>query len=123
MALTQTILDQIRDEIGPDLDVTDEAPVGVLGVDLETIYTDATRGNLSVLRTALIVWRRRLGAMQSRSFDVTTGGALYTRSQRIKFIQRRIKELEILIDYTLVGVNQSLVSAVKVAEDADTAEF
>lgn len=122
MSLAQTVIDQIRDEIGTDPDFTDETPAGDLG-DLETIYNDVNRGDSDVLRTALICWKRRLGAIQSRSFDVTTGGALYSRSQRVRHFQRRIKELEIRVDYTLVGVNQSLISAVKVAEDAAVAEF
>lgn len=124
MALAQTIIDQIRDEIGDDLDVADEAlgepaPLG----DLETIYTDENRGNSSVLRTALIVWKKRLAKMQSRSFDATAGGRLLARSQRIRFLQRRVKELELLVDYSLVGINQSLNTAVAVAEDAAVAEF
>ncbi len=123
MALTQTILDQIRDDIGTDLDVTDASPVGSLGIDLETVYNDANRGDSNVLQTALIVWRRRLGDIQSRSFDVTTGGALYNRSQRVKHFQRKIKELELLVDYRLVGINQDVTTAVKVAEDAAAAEF
>ncbi len=124
MALTQTIIDRIRDEIGSDQDVTDaavspSAPVG----DLETIYTDVNRGNYSILRTAMIVWRRRLAEMQSRSFDATGGGSLMARSQRVRYLQRRVKELEILVDYTLVGTNQTVTSAVKIAEDAASAEF
>ena len=122
MALDQTIIDQIRDEIGPDLDVSDEvlspnpAPLG----DLETIYTDANRGNSSTLRTALIVWKRRLAAMQARSFDATAGGRLMARSQRIRFLQRRVKELEILVDYTLKGVNQTVLAP---NQESESAEF
>lgn len=124
MALAQTIIDRIRDEIGSDLDVSDApinepAPLG----DLETIYTDTNRGNLSVLRTALIVWKRRLASMQARSFDATAGGRLLARSQRIRYLQRRVKELELLVDYTLVGINQSLTTAVSVAENAASSEF
>ena len=124
MALATTIINQIRDEIGQDLDVTDEvlaepAPLG----DLETIYDDVNRGNSSILRTALIVWKGRLASMQARSFDATAGGRLLARSQRIRFLQRRVKELELLVDYTLVGINQSLVTAVSIAEDAASSEF
>ena len=124
MALTQTIIDRIRDEVGSDLDVTDAAttPSAPIG-DLETIYTDVNRGNYSILRTALIVWRRRLADMQSRSFDATGGGSLMARSQRVRYLQRRVKELEILVDYTLVGSNQEVTSAVRIAEDAATSEF
>ncbi len=70
MALAVAIIERIRDEIGPDQDVSDAAlatpaPLG----DLETIYIDVDRGNFSTLRTAYIVWKRRLGAIQARSFD------------------------------------------------------
>lgn len=123
MALAQTIIDRIRDEIGQDLDVTDEAisPAAPLG-DLETIYTDTDRGNLSTLRTALIVWKRRLAGVQAKSFDVTAGGSLLARSQRMRFLQRRVKELEILVDYTLKGVNESVQSNYQAAS-SDTSEF
>ncbi len=121
MALAQPIIERIRDEIGPDLDVSDEviapdpAPLG----DLETIYIDVDRGNFSTLRTALIVWRRRLAAMQSRSFDATAGGRLMARSQRIRFLQRRVKELEILVDFTLKGVNQTVLAPNQGTESAE----
>ncbi len=112
MALAQSIIERIRDEIGPDLDVSDAAispdpaPLG----DLETIYVDENRGNYSTLRTALIVWKRRLAAMQNRSFDATAGGQLFARSQRVRYLQRRVKDLELLVDYTLVGNNQTVVA-------------
>jgi hypothetical protein len=122
MPLAQTIIDRIRDEIGNDEDVTDAptvpaAPVG----DLETIYIDENRGDFSTLRTALIVWRRRLANMQTRSFDSTAGGSLMARSQRIRYLQRRVKELEILVDYTLKGTNQTVLSNAQQVEDS--AEF
>jgi len=112
MALAQSIIDRIRDEIGDGQDVTDvaTAPPAPAG-DLETIYMDTDRGNLSVLRTALIVWKRRLANMHARSFDITAGGSLMARSQRIRFLQRRVKDLEILIDYSLKGRNSTAVSA------------
>jgi len=118
MALDQTIIDQIRDEIGPDLDVTDADPPGPLG-DLETIYTDTDRGNFSTLRTALIVWKRRLASLQSRSFDATAGGSLMARSQRVRYLQRRVKELELLVDYTLKGTQSTVTPANTVTEDAE----
>ena len=123
MALAQTIIDKIRDEIGPDGDVSDAVldPAAPLG-DLETIYTDANRGNNSPLRTALIVWKRRLAAMQSRSFDATAGGSLMARSQRIRFLQRRVKELELLVDFTLKGTNMEVIGQYEQAADLD-AEF
>jgi hypothetical protein len=120
MALTQTIIDSIRDEIGQDLDVTDAIPAGPLG-DLETIYTDLNRGNLSTLRTALIVWKRRLAQTQAKSFDATAGGSLMARSQRVRYLQRRVKELEILVDYTLTGTNQTVLS--KYQQEEAAAEF
>ncbi len=123
MALAQDIIDRIRDEIGGDLDVSDEplTPAAPLG-DLESIYTNADRGNYSTLRTALIVWKRRLAAVQSRSFDATAGGSLMARSQRARFLQRRVKELELLVDYTLKGTNQEVISNFQ--RDADAvAEF
>ena len=122
MALTQAIISRIRDEIGSDEDVSDEAlltpaPLG----DLETIYTDVDRGNYSVLRTALIVWRRRLADIQSRSFDATAGGSLMARSQRVRYLQRRVKELELLVDYTLKGTSISATPASRAADSS--AEF
>lgn len=124
MALAQPIIDRIRDEIGSDQDVTDEAisPAAPLG-DLETIYSDEDRGNLSTLRTALIVWKRRLAGVQAKSFDATAGGSLMARSQRMRYLQRRVKELELLVDYTLKGDNQSIQSAHQVAEASATSEF
>lgn len=93
MPLTATIMNQIRDEVGTDDDFDDAA--------LEVIYVDENRGNFSTLVTALIVWRRRLHGLQTRSFDVTTAGSLLARSQRIRFIERRIKELELTVDSTI----------------------
>lgn len=124
MALDPSIIEHIRDEIGTGLDVSDAplgepAPIG----DLETIFNDENRGNSSTLRTALIVYKRRLHNLGPRAFDVTAGGRLLARSQKARFYQRRVKELELLVDYTLVGVNQSLNTAVAVAEDAATSEF
>jgi hypothetical protein len=108
VALATTILNQIRDEIGSDTDYTDGA--------LEEIYVDENRGNYSTLNTALIVWKRRLGDLQARSFDVTTEGSLLARSQRIRFIERRIKELEFDADHTRKSTN----STVKTRQSAET---
>ena len=123
MPLAVAIVERIRDEIGPDLDVSDEAtsPPAPLG-DLETIYIDTDRGNESTLRTAYIVWKRRLGAIQARSFDATASGSLMARSQRARFIQRRIKELELLVDFTLVSINQTVKSNFQ-GNDDDAPEF
>lgn len=120
MPLTQTIINQIRDEIGPDLDVTDAAvsPAAPLG-DLETIYTDVNRGNYSTLRTALIVWKLRRGAFQSRSFDATAGGSLLARRQRMKFLNQMVKEYELLVDYTLKGTQETVTSQVAPSESSE----
>lgn len=115
MALSTTILNQIRDEIGSDTDYSDAA--------LETIYDDENRGNSSVLNTALIVWRRRLHDLQARSFDVSTEGSLLSRNQRIRFIERRIKELEMDADGTRKGANWSINSAQQQEEAASSGEF
>lgn len=122
MSLAESIINRIRDEIGKDLDVTDEAvvPAAPIG-DLETIYLDVNRGNYSTLRTALIVWRRRLADLQTRSFDATAGGSLMARSQKVRYIQRRVKEIEILVDYTLKGTNQDINSTYQQVEES--AEF
>lgn len=102
MALSNAILEKIRDEIGGDLDfannVGDEVG-GELGT-LETIYTDADRGNYDVLRTAYICWRRRMNDHAKRGFDVTKGGSLLGRQQRQKELRRIVKEYEILVDTT-----------------------
>ena len=110
MPLSVAVIDQIRDEIGPDLDVTDEIPVGTLGIDLETTYLDAQRGNQSTLRTAYLVWKRRLGAMQARSFDMTAGGSLNARSQRMRMIRVEMFRLALLVDFTQKGTNQDVLS-------------
>lgn len=99
MALATSILNQIRDEIGTVADYSD--------TDLETIYVDEDRGNYSTLATALIVWRRRLGDLMDRSFDITTEGSLLARSQKVRYMERRIKELELVADETLRGENMS----------------
>lgn len=129
MALSAQILGLIRDEIGNDLDFSDAIPhdpdEGQLD-SLENIYTDTERGNFNVLRTALICWRRRLGNLQARSFDVTTEGTLLNRSQRIRFLERQIKKYEVLVDDTYKGRNQEVQTPVSV-DDAilgiNSAEF
>jgi hypothetical protein len=89
MTLTPSILERIRTEVGArtETGVDDDA-------ELEEIYNDEYRGNGNILKVALCVWKRRLADLQARSFDVTTGGALLSRSQRVKFIERRIAEIE-----------------------------
>ncbi len=110
MALSQAVIDRIRDEIGPDQDVTDATPVGTLGVDLETIFVDVDRGNFSVLRTAYLVWKRRLAAIQSRSFDMTAGGSLMARSQRMRMIRVEMFRIALIVDFTQKGTNQGALS-------------
>lgn len=110
MALSQKIIDRIRDEIGPDQDVTDAAPVGTLGVDLESIFIDTDRGDFSILRTAYLVWKRRLSAMQGRSFDMTAGGSLMARSQRMRMIRVEMFRLALLVDFTQKGTNEQALS-------------
>lgn len=111
MALAQPIIDRIRDEIGTDQDFTDD--------QLETIYIDTDRGNLSTLRTAYIVWKRRLANLQLRSFDAASGGSYMARSQRVRFVQRRVKELSHIVDFTVKGVNMEVVPANTPLEGAE----
>ena len=120
MALSATVVNQIRDEVGDTYET---------GVDddttLETIYDDSNRGNSSVLKTALIVWKNRLANAYPRSFDVTTAGLHASRSQTIKFMKERIAKLE----FALSAEDDDAASKVKLAEinsnyeqweDADT---
>ena len=90
MAFTPQQLRELRAEVG---DSTRE------GVDddgtLFLIY--AAEGESNVLLTAWFVWKKRLADLDTRSFDVTTGGSLMSRRQRIAFIQNRISELEFSI--------------------------
>lgn len=112
MALSAAIIDLIRDEIGPDTDfVNNTSELGgnpnALAA-LEDIYIDTNRGNYSVLRTALICWRRRLAAMQARSFDATTEGSLMNRSQRVRFLKSQVMKYELLVDTTARGRQATL---------------
>lgn len=112
MALAQTLIDKIRDEIGTDQDFTDS--------DLEDIFTDSTRGGSSVLRTAWVVWKRRLNALQERSFDIATEGSLLSRRQKVTYMQDRVHELARIVDETYTGRNQSVQSPLVVEEAAWT---
>lgn len=106
MALDPTILRKIRYETGKQTE---------LGVDdddtIEIIFNDSDEGNSSVLATALIVWRFRLGSLTDRAFDITTEGSLLSRSQKIRFIERRIKELELITESTAKGHNAQVTNA------------
>ncbi len=120
MALNSATISLIRDEIGNDLDFSDNNPSTPPQLDsLENIHDDANRGNFNVLRTALICWRRRLFNLQERSFDVVTEGALLSRNQRIRFMERKIKNLEALTDTTQKGSNATVLSSVQVEEAVD----
>ena len=43
------------------------------------------------------------------------------RSQRVRYLQRRVKELAILVDYTLKGTNQDVLSTFQ--QEEASAEF
>ena len=114
MALDADILLLIRDEIGDDLDFTDS--------DLETIYNDANRGASNEIKTALVVWRKRLANFQSRAFDVAVSGTLLSRKQRGQFMDKRIKELEFRLpegDFSAIAANANVDSSFE-QEDAST---
>ena len=124
MALAAGTIALIRDEIGNDTDFSDDDPAGADQLDsLENIYSDSNRGNSNILRTALICWRRRLFNLQERSFDIITEGSLLSRSQRIKFLERKILKLEVLVDTTQKGKNMSIISTAEEADDGTTGEF
>ncbi len=124
MTLDPLIVDLIRDEIGNDTDFSDNTPSTPPQLDsLEKIYDNPNRGDSNVLRTALICWRRRLNSLQERSFDIITEGSLLSRSQRIKFLERKIARLDSLVDTTQKGKNMTTVSSAEEADDGTTGEF
>ena len=126
MALSASIIALIRDEIGDTDDFANNIPHTSPQLDsLENIYTDTNRGNFNVLRTALIVWRRRRNALHARSFDVATEGSLLSRSQRIKQMDQQIKRLEVLVDTTYTSRNALVQTPYQVEEAAagGSAEF
>ncbi len=124
MALAVGTIALIRDEIGNDTDFSDADPaIGDQLDSLENIYSDSNRGDSNILRTALICWRRRLFNLQERSFDIITEGSLLSRSQRIKFLERKIMKLEVLVDTTQKGKSMSIISTAKEADDGTTGEF
>lgn len=126
MPLSADIVALIRTEIGFDTDFVDQdteltgAPLE-LG-SLESIYTSPSLGKTSILITALVCWRQRMHSLQARSFDVTTQSTLLSRSQRVKFINLRIKELELLVESTAKGRNE-VITSVLAASTSDAAEF
>jgi len=116
MALTASILAQIRDRIGTATDFADD--------DLNDIYTDANRGGSSVVQTAIVVWTRRLADLTDRSFDAATAGSLVTRSQRVAYIERRIKHLQTLLpdgDYRGQDASYDVLSTYQ--QEETVAEF
>lgn len=121
MALSAAVLSLITDEIGPHYDFAeatdDYDPATQLG-DLEAIYNDPDRGDSSPLRTALIVWRRRLWDLQNRSFDLTTEGTLLNRRQRVAYVERRVKELELLVGRNK-GENWTVAQGLISGSDSD----
>lgn len=124
MVLAASVIALIRDEIGNDADFADNIIDfdAALHLDsLENIYVDDDRGESSPLITGLIVWRRRLHDLQTRSFDITTEGSLLSRNQRIRFIERRIKELELLVDSTPKGVNAIVQTPLQAEEGLEAA--
>lgn len=101
MVLLNSVVELIRDEIGAGADFGDDNPKSGNELDtLENIYNNADRGNSDVLRTALICWRRRREAYQARGFDATAGGSLFARRQRMKYLDKKVKEYELLVDTT-----------------------
>jgi hypothetical protein len=125
MALSEQIIALIRDEIGNDTDFSNDIPHTSPQLDsLERIYMDTERGNLSILRTALICWRRRRHNLQARSWDIATEGSLLSRSQRLRQMDQQIKRLEVLVDSTYSGRNQQIQSPLAAEEAASlSAEF
>lgn len=121
MPLSEDIISLIRDEIGNDLDFVDNdsditGAVDELG-SLESIYTDANRGNGNVLITATIVWRKRLAAMNLRAFDVTKEGSWLARSQRVRYLERMVNKYEKLVgDRNKKSRNVKLLSEAQIKE-------
>lgn len=122
MPLDASILSRIRDEIGSDDDFSDNIPhTAPPQLDsLEAIFEDSERGASSILRTAWVVWKRRLAEMQQRAFDITTEGSLLNRSQKVKFMERRIHELGSIVgvDETQTGRNMVVQAPVTTEENA-----
>lgn len=117
--LDNAVLVKIRLEIGEKT---------VTGVDddvtVEMIYEDTDLADESIKLTAWFIWKKRLADLQVRSFDVTTGGALLSRSQRMRFIQNRITEIEFAIGAEELGrfrgVNADLQTSYQTDEDPTT---
>ncbi len=124
MALNVETVALIRDEIGGDSDFSDDDASydssTQLG-SLESIYNSTTRGNSNILRTALICWRLRRNDYVKRGFDATSAGSLMARRQRMRELDRIVKEYELMIDTTLKSRNASVLSDYQ--QTADDSEF
>ena len=122
MALDPTIIDLIRDEIGDKQDFVDDIvdEVGGARNSLERIYLDTNRGNFSVLRTALLVYRKRRADYEDSGFDVTDAGILAVRSQKMREFNKRIKELEFLVDDTAKADSAAMLSKYQAETGSDT---
>ena len=126
MPLSTQIISLIRDEIGNDADFADnaadfDASAGHLD-SLENIFTDSERGASAVLRTALICWRMRRNSYVSRGFDVSTQGTLMARRQRMLELDRKVFDLEVLVDTTFRHRQSAVLGNYEVNSDSD-AEF
>ena len=113
MALSPNIVELIRDEIGHDPDFSNDSPHDTAAGELdslENIYTSTNRGKTNVLRTALICWRLRRADYVKRGFDASTAGTLMARRQRLKELNRTVKEYEILVDTTAKHFNSTILS-------------
>lgn len=128
MALSQAIIDLIRDEIGDieideidfvnnDADLPGVPPA--LG-SLEGIYTDTARGNFSPLGTALIVYRRRFHNHRNRAFDISKEGNWIARSQKTRYLAGRVKDLEALTGAGKRSKNMVIVSDAELDTIAST---
>ena len=124
MALNNEVIKLIRDEIGDDPDFSDDDAsydsTSHLG-SLESIYNSTNRGNENILRTALICWRRRRNDYVKRGFDATASGSLMARRQRMRELDRMVKEYELLVDTTARHSNDSVLSDYQ--QTADSSEY
>jgi hypothetical protein len=120
MPLSDSILARIRDEVGNDTDFADVEPHDPLTQldSLERVFEDTDRGNFSILRTAWVVWKRRLADLQQRAFDITTEGSLLNRRQKVIYMQDRIHELAIIVDETYTGRNQEVQTPAAIEQAA-----
>jgi hypothetical protein len=121
MALSADIISLIRDEIGDDTDFVDNDADIVAGTidSLESIYTDTSRGNYSVLNVAAIVWRRRLANYQNHAFDAAQEGNWLARSQKARFLRYMVERYERLANQKAPHRNTRIQSEAE-AQGLDT---